>query len=225
MLPRWIPSQRAHRSLRIDVASGVAVVRRVGIDDEPHRAVPLRFARLDPAERASVTRQRDLAAHVLPERVERLVVVDQTVVDVHDVGGDVAVARVRVERGNLRPARRRVLWYARLAQHQRRRRPPGDEQPGRDAVRVREVDRVLLRPGFESPGPQLLHHVVASRRLRCGARNVRYTRQVVGHLARARRVGHSDQAFGETVLSASRRSSGAQHKQECDDDPHDGASW
>jgi hypothetical protein len=187
--------------------------------------VLLRFARLDAAERPPVARQRDLATDVQPERVEILVVFDQAVVDVDDVGGDVTVARVPVERRDLWPARHRLLWHRRLAQRQRRRSASGYDQPSRDAVRVRDVNRVLLGPGLESPAPQLLHHVVPGHRLRRRARDVRHARQVVGHLAGARRVGDGEKSLGETVLSANRRSCGAQQKCEGDAGSHAGPSW
>src|SRR5207249_2869078 len=118
-----------------------------GIDDESHGPMSLRLARLDAPEGSPVAGDRDLAADADPERVERPVVLDQPVVDVHRFGGHVAVARVPVERGDLWAACDGVPGHGRLPQFQRDgcRLRPGEEPRG-DRVGVREIDEVLLRP-------------------------------------------------------------------------------
>src|SRR4029077_5657669 len=84
----------AHRPFGVDVAPEVGALLPTGGDDQSHGAPLLRLARLDAAEGAAVARDGDLAAHADAERIERLVVFDQAVIDVDDVGGDVAIARV-----------------------------------------------------------------------------------------------------------------------------------
>src|SRR5207247_142257 len=105
-----------------------------------------------------------------PERVERAVVLDQPVVDVHRFGGHIAVARVPVERGDLRAARDGIPGHGRLPQLQPDgcRARPGDE-PGGDRVGLRQVDEVLLRPRVEPPGSELPQHVVLRGRRRGGS--------------------------------------------------------
>src|SRR5262245_45180272 len=59
-----------HRTFRIDIADDESIVLRITVDDQRDRAVLLRFARLDSAERSPIARHRDLPAHRNAERVE-----------------------------------------------------------------------------------------------------------------------------------------------------------
>ena len=96
------PVRVAHRPLGVHVAPEVAVVLRIGIHDEPHRAALLRLARLDAAEGPAVAGDRDLACHTDAEGIECLVVFDEAVVDVDDVRRRVTVPGVAVEGRDLR---------------------------------------------------------------------------------------------------------------------------
>src|SRR6267143_1870403 len=133
----------------------------------------------------------DLAAHADAQRIECLVVFDQAVINVDDVGGDVTVPRVTVERRDLRSLprlRQRELSRLRVRTW---------NDPGGDDLRLRDIDRVLLAPRVDAPRPQVLEDVVSRRGL-CGrTRHVRYGREVAGHLPHARRVGDGDETLLE----------------------------
>src|SRR5256885_11862729 len=113
-------SPGAHRPPGIHVAPEVPVVLWVRVDDQAGGAVPFRLAGLDAAERAPVAGHGDLPTHADAERVERLIVLDQPVVHVHDVGRDIAVPGVTVERRDLRALRHGVArdrWFPQRQRH------------------------------------------------------------------------------------------------------------
>src|SRR5436305_610213 len=84
-------SRWPHRSLGVHVAAEVTILLGIGVNNEANGAALLRFARLDAAKGAAVSCDRDLTAHTDAQRIERLVVLDQPVIDVHDFGGDITV--------------------------------------------------------------------------------------------------------------------------------------
>src|SRR6185312_13236885 len=112
------PAGRASAAERIGVRTGIAVVRRIGIDEAADRAMLLRELRLEPAPAGAVAREDDLAANVDAALGERVIIVGHSEIDVNHGRGDVAVALVGdIRRQCARDILRRgagVRWYRRL---------------------------------------------------------------------------------------------------------------
>ncbi len=111
------------------VVAPIAVVARVRIDQAADRAVLLRELGLEAPPAAAVAGDDDLALDADAPALERLVVVGHAVVDVDQLGGDVAVALV----GEV-----------------------GGKRAGRVARRAVAVDLALLQGGDEMLGPDQL---------------------------------------------------------------------
>ena len=152
--------RRPEPARRVGVAGAVAVLGGVREDEAADRAVLGRDLGLDAAPRSAVASERDLALDVDAAASELLVVLGHAVVDVDDLGGDVAVDRVGVEgRELLRGlARGRVLAQRILDQ-------AGRELLGRDHLdppfggsgeeRLELFDRHLVAPRAEQLGDVL----------------------------------------------------------------------
>ena len=87
------------RAVGIDVALGVAVVGRVGVDQDARRPALLGVADLQAAEELAVADQDDLVLDVDPQLLEGGEVLGPAVVRVDDLPGDVARDAVAVEGG------------------------------------------------------------------------------------------------------------------------------
>jgi len=188
----------AHRAIRIDVATHVAVLLRIAVDEQRHGAVLLGLARLDAAERPSVPRHGNLPAHGDAERVELRVVLDQAVVHVDHVRRHVTLPAVAVHRWILRQGRCRVTGDRRLGErqllHSRRHAP----HPHRRRVRQEHV--VLPHLRLEAHRLHLRDHVIARARLRRGARHVRLGREHARVRARPCRIRSRDRVRFERPL-------------------------
>ena len=82
--------RRAIRPARIHIATSVAVVRRVGINQNTRCAILLRDIDLYAAEVGAVTHNHNLALDTDSQRGELLEVLECAVVCVHNIGGDIA---------------------------------------------------------------------------------------------------------------------------------------
>ena len=148
---------RTIRSCRIDVASEVAIVFRVGIDQATDGAVLVRDLGLDATPAGAVARQYDLPFYADAELLQALEVGRHAVVHVNHFARDVAVTGVGV-------IKRRLVARVRIfRQH-----------------RLLELERVLhwrhqLHAGLERPGHhrlELLDASVEAERLELGERPV-----------------------------------------------------
>ncbi len=141
------PVAVSHRSFGVHVAHDEAVVLRIAVDQQRDRAVLLRFARLDAAERSPVAREGDLAFHRHTHRIELRVVFDEAVVHVDDFGRRVPLAAVPVDRRILRERGRRISLDRRLGEGERLgiRRHAGDAH----RRRLRHPDVVAANLGLE----------------------------------------------------------------------------
>ena len=85
------------RPLGILVALEIAVIPRIGVDDDACRPVLLRNKRLHPAKVFSVADDDDLALHVNAHLLQLLEVLKTAIVGVNHLGGNVARRREFVE--------------------------------------------------------------------------------------------------------------------------------
>ena len=125
--PRWTPCRRTCAALRKGIASGIAVVGGIGINEAADRAMLLGELRLEAAPAAAVARENDLALDADPALFERVIVVGHAVIDVDHRRGDIAVTLVGdIRRKRLREhcsewcsGPRRLAAPARRARHAR----------------------------------------------------------------------------------------------------------
>jgi hypothetical protein len=197
------PIPVSHGPRGIDVATHVPVVLGVAVDEQRHGAVPLRLARLDAAERATIARDGDAPVDRYAERVESRVVLDQPVVHVHDLARDLAHPAVAVHGGVLPFLRRRVARDGGLAEQQLLLGWRG--APQTDRGRVRHEDGVAAHLGLQSHRAHLLEHVVAGSRLRRCARDMRLRRKRPRVPARDVRAGAPDDVVFEPPLGVGGR--------------------
>ncbi len=149
---------RAPAALWPRVALGVAVFGRVREDQTADGAVLRRDLGLDAAPGTAVARQHDLPSDIDAALRELLIVLRQAVVDVDQVGLDVAVDRVDVVAGQLLLllTRRRIVGERTLVE-------PGTEAGRRDELeraqlRRREEDVEALDPRLVTPARKEVAH-------------------------------------------------------------------
>jgi len=87
---------RAERSPGIDIAFEIAVVTWVGINDAAYRSVLSGDLGLGTTPGATVTRDHDLASHVDAHPFELCIISRDTLVDINQLGRDVAIGRIGV---------------------------------------------------------------------------------------------------------------------------------
>ncbi len=86
---------RPRAALRVDVVGAIAIVHRVRIDQAAHSAMFLSQLGLQTTPAATVACDDDLALHADPSAGQRVVIVRHALIDVDQVGSDVAVSLVR----------------------------------------------------------------------------------------------------------------------------------
>ena len=135
------PVLRSPRALSVRVALKKSVVARIRIDDAGDGSVLGSDLRLDPAPAMAVAREHDLPLHVDVQPGELLVVLRNAIVHIHEVGGDVTVSGVRVER-------RQLSFVGRVRVGRDRRLLQGSD----DALRPDQFERALDGVGEQSLG-------------------------------------------------------------------------
>ena len=193
----------AHGSFGVHVAAREAIVGRIAVDEERGRAVLLGFARLDAAERVAVAGDDDLALHRDADRVEVGVVLNESVIDVHDLAGRASVPAVGVERRDLgKGGRRGVTGDRSFAQRQLFRVGGGGRAEPRDVdgERLRHVDIVGAHLGRETPALQLGEDQIAGAGLGRSPGHVRLVGEGTGQGVGVRRVGRRDDVGLEGIL-------------------------
>ncbi len=91
------PGIRAPRAVGIFVTLEVAVIRRIGIDDDAGCSSLLRQVDLDPAEIHSVANQNDLSRNADVHVLQLLEIFRAPVIDIDSVGGHVTGGRRAIE--------------------------------------------------------------------------------------------------------------------------------
>ena len=185
--------RRPPRAMRIHVAAIVAVVGRIGVDQNPGRALLLRDVHLHAAEVPAITAENDLAVEVDAQLFQLRKVLGAAVIRIHRFAGHVSGRRRAIESG--RDAR---IVLERFVAVDVLRRRAGHQQLALRVVRFDLHRFGEIQPGLVGNDARLesrlfefrrniLSRLVVLRR----SRNVRLRGQSFQFLARKFGVGHS----------------------------------
>ncbi len=142
---------RTERPGGIDVALGVAVVARIGIDQDPAGSMLLGIEDLEPAEVAAIASQDDLVLHRDAQLLERREIFGARVIGINDLTRCVATGPVAVKgaegiaAGGVLIGRQWCLVELQLLEHR-----PVDLKR-RFAFRIIEQDLIRDQVGLPSP--------------------------------------------------------------------------
>lgn len=147
-------------ALRIHVALEIPIVARIGVDETADRPMLGGNLRLDAAPRSAVACDHDLAANLDAVLRQLVVILRNSVVDVHQLAGHVAVGRVGVEDRKLliRLTGCPVLRQARLEQLRRvlLRRSHFDDAHSRSGKEdIERFDLRVVSPRSKQRGDEL----------------------------------------------------------------------
>ena len=144
----------AAAAIGVGIGGGIAIIRRIGIDQRTDGALFLCQFRLQAAPAAAIAGERDLALHADAAPRQRRIIGGQAIVHINHIGGDIAVAlegdigRQRV----LEIGARRVLGDRRLLPAKRHGNRADKVELRLQGRRVKHLEGLDLRipaPGFE----------------------------------------------------------------------------
>ncbi len=200
-------TRRAPRTLREDVALAVAVIHRVGVDDQRRDAAPLGLPGLETtiAVGVRVADDGDLAAGVDALCDQSVVVLGVAAVGVDDVRGDVAGAR-HAEIGEVRADSVRVLVHRVAVLGERRGPLDRLDHRHRDLFRPRHEHIVAVHLNtLEARAGKLVAHVRGELEVPGGGRRVGLRGQEAEVAGGAVRVEQVNQLCFEAALGGARR--------------------